>query len=204
MTAALDLSKLRPGFQDPVREGQAAFRIILDAMSNPGSLKAILLSAEAPQGVGSAAGAVLLTLADMDTPVWLSPSLRDGELATWLRFHCNCPLTDDPLAAVFALALSGDNAASLDQFNLGDAKFPDRATTLILVLPALTGGTPVRLQGPGIETQVQIAPCGLSADFWSARTEVNSRFQYGIDLILCAGDQLICLPRTTRTLEQGS
>jgi len=51
---------------------------------------------------------------------------------------------------------------------------------------------------------VEIAPCGLPADFWSVRTEVNSKFQFGIDLMLCAGDEIICLPRTTRTLEQES
>lgn len=204
MTTALDLSNLRPGFQDPVREAQAAFRLILEAMSNPGSIKRLMLATEAPEGVGSAAGAVLLTLADMDTPVWLSPSLAGGDLSIWLRFHCNSPLTSDPSAAAFALAICDDTLLDLNQFNLGDAKYPDRATTLILVLPSLIGGAPVRLQGPGIENEVTIAPCGLPADFWSARTEVNSKFQFGIDLMLCAGDEIICLPRTTRTLEQGS
>ncbi len=204
MTTALDLSNLRPGFQDPVKEGQAAFRVILDAMSNPGSLKSLLLKAQVPEDVGSAAGAVLLTLADMDTPVWLEPLLAGGALATWLRFHCNCPLTPDPLVAAFALAKTDETVLNLNQFNLGDAKYPDRATTLILVLPSLTGGETVRLQGPGIETEVEIAPCGLPADFWSVRTEVNSKFQFGIDLMLCAGGDIICLPRTTRTTEQGS
>jgi alpha-D-ribose 1-methylphosphonate 5-triphosphate synthase subunit PhnH len=204
MTTALDLSNLRPGFHDPVKEGQAAFRVILDAMSNPGSLKSLSLAAQVPEDVGSAAGAVLLTLADMDTPVWLKPPLAGGDLSIWLRFHCNCPLTLDPSAAAFALAKAAEALPDLNQFNLGDAKYPDRATTLILVLPALTGGETVRLQGPGIETQAEIAPCGLPSDFWSVRTEVNSKFQFGIDLMLCAGDEIICLPRTTRTLEQGS
>lgn len=204
MTTALDLSNLRPGFQDPVKESQAVFRVILDAMSNPGSIKSLLLAAQVPEDVGSAAGAVLLTLADMDTPVWLEPSLAGGQLSIWLRFHCNCPLTVDPSAAAFALAKGDAATYDLNQFNLGDAKYPDRATTLILVLPALTGGETVRLKGPGIETQVEIAPCGLPANFWSVRTEVNSKFQFGIDLMLCAGDEIICLPRTTRTLEQES
>ena len=204
MTTALDLSKLHPGFRDPVKEAQAVFRILLDAMSNPGSIKSLMLTTQAPEGVGSAAGAVLLTLADMDTPVWLEPSLAGGELSIWLRFHCNCPLTSDPSAAAFALAICDKAVSDLGQFNLGDAKYPDRATTLILVLPSLTGGETVRLQGPGIETEVEIAPYGLPADFWSVRTEVNSKFQFGIDLMLCAGDEIICLPRTTRTLEQGS
>lgn len=203
MTTALDLSKLRPGFQNPVAEGQAAFRLILDAMSNPGSIKSLPLKSEAPEGIGSAAGAILLTLADMDTPVWLEPQLAGGDLAIWLRFHCNCPLTTNASAAAFALAMGHEAARGLNQFNLGDAKYPDRATTLILVLPSLTGGMTVRLQGPGIETEVEIAPCGLPTDFWSVRTEVNSKFQFGIDLMLCAGDDLICLPRTTRTTEQG-
>ena len=204
MTTALDLSQLRPGFRDPVKDAQTAFRLILEAMSNPGSSKRLALETEAPDAVGSAAGAVLLTLADIDTPVWLMPPLAGGALATWLRFHCNCPLTIDPKAATFALAVGVEMSSELNQFNLGDAKYPDRATTLILVLPSLTGGETVRLQGPGIETEVDIAPCGLPADFWSVRTEVNSKFQFGIDLILCAGDEIICLPRTTRTLEQGS
>jgi len=140
----------------------------------------------------------------MDTPLWLDPSLAGGELATWLRFHTNCPLTADPMAAAFALAISDDTGPDLSQFNLGDAKYPDRATTLILVLPSLTDGEPVRLQGPGIETEAEISPSGLPANFCSVRAAVNSNFQLGIDLILCAGDKIICLPRTTRTLEQGS
>ena len=43
--------------------------------------------------------AALLTLADLDTPVWLRPGLADEADLAFLRFHCGCPVTDDPALA---------------------------------------------------------------------------------------------------------
>lgn len=202
MSATLDLTRLKPGFRDPIRDSQSTFRCIMDAMSAPGMIVTLPQAGEAPNAVGSAAGAVLLALADIDTPVWLGPPLADADLATWLRFHCNCPLTADPLEAAFALTVGGEAPPALADFNAGDARYPDRATTVIIVLPSLTSGPKVSLQGPGVQSATAIAPAGLRDGFWAERTALTSKFQFGVDLMFCSGDSLICLPRTTRTQQE--
>lgn len=197
VTTALDLSSLLPGFADPTRESQAAFRAIMNATARPGSVADLSFAPAPPEGLNGAAGAVALTLADQDTAVWLDPALRGTGAQTWLRFHCNCPLVEDPIKAVFALVADPATMPPLAAFNQGDAKYPDQAATIIVMVPSLQGGQTLSLQGPGIETQTAFAPTGLPAPFWSDRAELVAHFQYGIDLMLCAGSQLVSIPRTT-------
>lgn len=151
-----------------------------------------------PAGLNSAAGSCLLTLIDPETKFWLDPSLIESDVPSWLRFHTGAPVTDTSKDAAFALVLPIDGNVSLSSFNQGDAKYPDRATTIVIMLPSLDNGAVLTLRGPGIETQTSIAPQGLSSEFWEERNELVAHFQFGIDLMLCAGDQMISLPRTTR------
>ena len=63
---------------------------------------------------------------------------------------------------------------------------------------SLTGGAPVTLHGPGIETAQTIAPAGLPERFWRERAALAPLFPCGIDFYLVCGDQLVGLPRTTQ------
>jgi len=202
MGAVLDLSRLKAGFADPARESQSIFRRLLDAFAQPGLLQNVADAPEPPTGISQSAAAILLTLADMDTPLWLHAELRGGEAETWLRFHCACPITDIPAEAAFGLIDAGVGMPDLGSFNHGDAKYPDRAATLVVMVDALVGGDTVVLEGPGIETQRLIAPCGLPANFWEQRSDVVSQFQLGIDIVLCAHDAFLALPRSTRIQQE--
>lgn len=196
---ALDLAAIAPGFADPVRDAQASFRRILDAMSHPGT-RVALAPAQGDDAVGfGAVGALALTLLDFETPAWVGPGLRDG-LADWLRFHCGCPLTGDPHAAAFAFA-DASALPDLDSFNAGDEKYPDRAATLVIAVSALDGGQMVALEGPGIRDSRTIAPQGLPAAFWPQARSNRARFQLGVDIVFAAGAEIIALPRSTRILE---
>jgi alpha-D-ribose 1-methylphosphonate 5-triphosphate synthase subunit PhnH len=199
MSAAPNLASLRPGLADASLDSQRIFRQIMEATARPGLSPIILSAPQPPQGLSPAAGAVLLTLADADTPVWLDPSLVETEAEAWLRFHCGCQITPDPSAAGFALVSDPGSMPQLSAFNQGEAKYPDRATTLIIDIVGLRGGPAVVLRGPGIENEAVISPRGLPAAFWSQRADVVSRFQFGIDLLLCAGSEILAIPRTTRT-----
>ena len=55
---------------------------------------------------------VLLTLADNDTPVWLSTPLNNDIVNQSLRFHINAPLASQPEQATFAVT---DEAISAKQ-----------------------------------------------------------------------------------------
>ncbi len=197
MSAALDLARLSPGFSDPGIESQRLFRRLMEATARPGRIETAADGPAPPEGVSRAAGAVLLTLCDQETPLWLAPRLARAEAAGWLRFHCGSPVTDRAAEAAFALA-GPDDLPALADFSMGDPKYPDRSTTLVLDLAALDGGPMVRLEGPGILDAASIAPVGLPAGFWAERADLAPLFPCGLDIILTAGDRFVCLPRTTR------
>ena len=190
------------GFADPVLQSQTAFRAVLDALANPGTLQTLAMPQAAPNGMAAELVSILLTLCDHDTSLWLDPALRaDAALVEFLAFHTAAPLTDSAAAATFAAASSANHLPPLDQFNLGTQEYPDRSTTIVLAVQALSGGPVQRLRGPGIKDQIEISPQGLPADFisqWSANREL---FPRGIDLLLVADGQVLGLPRSTRIAE---
>jgi len=77
-----------PGFADPTRDAQRAFRAILDALAHPARPYPVYGPAEPPGALGRGLAAVALTLLDEDCQVWLGGALRsDAETAAWLAFH---------------------------------------------------------------------------------------------------------------------
>lgn len=204
MSAVLDLASIAPAFSDPTRESQAVFRKVMDAVSRPGTVQDVSFAPDAPQGLDRAAGAVALTLFDFETPLWLDPALQGSQAESWLRFHAGCPLTAKPMDAAFALVTDIAAMPALAAFNQGDAKYPDRSTTLVIQLPGLDGGPTVSLRGPGIKDQASLALPGLPAGFWDQVQTNGAQFQFGVDLIFAAGDRLTALPRTTRVTLQGA
>jgi len=198
MSAALELDKIRPAFADPVRESQTAFRKIMEAVARPGTRAAFGPAVDAPAGLGVAAAVAALTLMDFETQVWLDPALRGTEAEAWVRFHCGCPLTTDPAEAAFAIVTDAKAAPRLGAFNPGDARYPDRSTTVILQVESLDGGPPATLAGPGIESQAVVAPAGLPDGFWSQMQANNAKFQFGVDVLIVSGEALIAAPRSSQ------
>src|SRR5476649_3030672 len=183
-------------FQNPVADAQYSFRRILRALSEPG----VCIQLPAMQGfgaLGSASACVLLTLIDQDTPLWLSASLNDEILRKNLRFHTGAVLTDNPAAVSFALADPALDSATLLAFPCGDEMSPELATSVIVQLESLSGGVPLRLTGPGIESEQVITP-KLPDAVRNYLLNRPHRFPLGLDFMLTCGDALIALPRTTR------
>ena len=187
---------LTPGFADPVPAAQSCFRALLEALSRPGRIQSLAALPEAPAPLAPAAAAALLTLADADTPVWTDA----GPAAeAWIHFHAGCPLVEDPAAVAFLLATATPpDFASLDA---GTEEEPHRSATLILQVAALEDAPGWTLTGPGIEHRHHLRVTGAPPGFAAAWAANAARFPRGIDLILCAGDRLAGLPRTTRIEE---
>ena len=186
------MSGLLPGFANPVTDAQSTFRAVLDAMARPGRVMRLPAPPAPPAPLLPAAGAVLLALADGETPLWLD-ALADA--TEWARFHAGCPVVTDAAEAEFVLAAGAPPALSALQ--AGTDEDPHRSATLILQVAALEEGAGWRLTGPGIEREHRLrvggAPEGFLAQ-WAANRALSPR---GVDVILCAGDRVAALPRGT-------
>jgi len=192
------------GFRDPVLGSQSMFRAIRNALSRPGTVVAIPeVGVEGSGQVSHDVLAILLTLCDQDTPVWLDADLRGSHVARWLAFHGNCPVTDDPAKASFGLLRGRSDDPALSDFAQGDPRYPDRSTTLIILADALCGGDKLMLEGPGIETQIRIAPVGLPHGFVEAARNNHTLYPLGLDFLLVAGHAMSGLPRTTRIMMEA-
>lgn len=187
---------LADGFAEPVLEAQACFRAVLDAMARPGRVHAVAAGLLPPAPLASATAAVLLTLVDHETPLWL-----DAEAAAagdWIAFHCGAPVVADPMRCAFGVALT---MPDLERLSPGTHEAPERSATLLLQVRALGRGARYCLSGPGLREPSPLEVDGLPADFAAAWTRNHARFPCGIDLILCAGTQLAALPRSVTVTE---
>lgn len=194
---SLDTLAFSGGFQEPVFEAQAVFRTLMDCLARPGTIGRLTATVLPPKPLTAAAGAVALTLCDHDTPVWLTPTLAASALPAWLAFNAGATIAGERQNARFAFVEKGAMLPNLCLFAQGTQEYPDRSTTLIVEIESFEGGRPLVLKGPGIRSEEEIAPVGLPDMFPHFWAENGQNFPRGVDLILVAGDCILCLPRTT-------
>lgn len=180
---------LSPGFANPVADAQSCFRAVLDAMARPGRIQAVT-GVSAPSPLCDAAASVLLTLADHETPLWLECAAEPAR--PWIGFHTGAPIVPAD-RALFAMAFS---LPDLLGFPNGTDEMPETAATVILQVSSLTTGSRFVLAGPGLREPTMLTVAGLPPDFAAIWQRNHALFPRGIDLILCAGEHLIALPRS--------
>ena len=188
-----------PGLQEPALAAQRHFRAVLDAVARPG--RAVELEGHlppAPAGLLPSTYALLLALADFETPVWLAPGV-DSEIArASLRFHAGCPIVPEPAQAAFAVAGSPAEALPLARFAVGTPEFPDRSTTVLIQCGEEGGTAPARLSGPGLERPLVVALTGPTAAFWADASANAALFPRGVDIVLAWSTRRVGVPRSTR------
>lgn len=194
---ALDLADVGAGFADPVFESQSAFRGCLSALATPGTLVNLGAGLEALPGLHPAAGALLLSLLDQDTRLWLSPGAALSRIATSFKFHTGCSLAASPGEADFALVAGAEELPPLEAFSAGTQEYPERSATIVLQVPViLESGW--RLSGPGIRGEARLSVPSLGDGFVRHWERNQARFPRGVDLYVSSGERLCGLPRTTR------
>jgi len=188
------------GFEDPVHGSQSVFRALLDAMSHPGKIITIDDVEAAPAPLNIATAAICLSLVDFETPLWADADIASsGEAMNYLRFHCGCPVTQDPSEARTSLFADVSELTSFERFNVGSDERPDLSTTVIVQVNGLSNDDQGKtLSGPGIKGTRTLSVDGATDGFWQAVRANTNLFPRGIDLILTAGEHVVCLPRTTK------
>ncbi len=193
-----DTQAFTGGFSDPVFQSQSVFRMLMDGMARPGSVRPAEHDAGQPEPLGTAAGAIALTLCDHDTPVWLSTGLSKSAVGEWMSFHSGAPLTREKAEARFAFVEAGAALSSFGLFSPGTQEYPDRSTTLVIEVAGFGEGQPFTLSGPGILQSKTVEINGLPEAFLRLWADNRPLFPRGIDVILTAGRSFLCLPRTTK------
>ena len=183
------------GFSDPVHDAQRTFRGLLEALAHPGQPYKLQPALSAPDGLTPVCAAACLSLLDLETTVWLQPSLSH-RVQDWLRFHTGCLFTDDPSAADFAVISDAFSQPELAAFNWGSAEAPEQSTTLLIQVEDFTFGSVQQLSGPGILNRVSFAP-NLPETFWQQRD--HWAYPRGVDCFLFTQQSAVSLPRTTCT-----
>lgn len=195
MTQPASTSGLLPGFADPIGDSQQSFRGMLDAMARPGSVRRLSLPQAVPEGWAAAVTSLGLSLFDQDTPVWLDSAAATEEACRFLRFHCGCPIVGEPGNGAFIVIANPAEMPPLHTYSAGDPLYPERSATVIVMVNSLSGGPPRSLSGPGIQDNAVIAPAGLPDGFSAQWADNHTLYPSGVDVILAAGEEVLCLPR---------
>jgi alpha-D-ribose 1-methylphosphonate 5-triphosphate synthase subunit PhnH len=186
-------------FGNPVFDSQRTFRELLQAMARPASPRALPILPPSPAPIAPAAMAILLTLCDATTSVWLQQPQR--EAVEHLRFHAGLRLVEQPQDADFALITDAASMPPLTSFARGDMRYPDRSASLIVQVAGFRSEGGAHFAGPGIRETESLAIDGLPWDFWQQRAALAVQLPLGIDLYFVAAQHVVALPRTTRLLE---
>ena len=144
---------LTGGFGDAPVESARAFRGAMNAMARPGRIEE-LAGAEPPAPLSVAAGVLVLTLCDAETPVYLAGDHDAPAVREWITFHTGAPFAG-PEGAMFALG-SWEALGPLAAYPVGTPEYPDRSTTLIVEMPELAAEGAV-LRGPGIRETARLS-----------------------------------------------
>ena len=208
----MTLATVGRGFAQPVQAAQQVFRITLEAMSRPGRVlplpAPVLAALEAP-GLSPGLTALLLSLLDAETRLWLAPPLATDEAVQYLRFHSGVRMADGPADADFVVVGAAQARPELwSTLNRGTDEAPQAGATLVVDLVSLRATMPgqpgaLTLRGPGIQHVHTLAAVDVPAPFWRARAALEADYPRGIDLILCSGDRIAAVPRTTRVSLEG-
>jgi alpha-D-ribose 1-methylphosphonate 5-triphosphate synthase subunit PhnH len=182
--------------QSPAQAAHA-FRVILASFSKPAVPVSIASAEDAPFPLFPAAATVLLTLADYQTPIWLSPELNQDAVRKYLRFHTGAPITSDTKNAAFAVLSSVETKTKIPDFNLGSHEYPDRSTTIVVQVPSFSTGDVIGVSGPGLNHPIKLMVDEAPRHLWQHIHNNNSLFPIGNDFILSSASQIVTLPRSS-------
>ena len=189
-------SSIPPGFRDPVHDAQSTFRAVMRALSEPARPVPFEPSVAACGDLLPATCAIVMALADYDTPIWLDPALR-AHMAVheFIKFRTGAPAAVEPGEAALALVTSVDQMPALSDFMAGTAEFPDRSTTIILQVEQMSADGPFYM-GPGLEAPVQLSFHPHPANFEQAWVQNHASFPLGVDLLLISPTAIAGMPRS--------
>jgi alpha-D-ribose 1-methylphosphonate 5-triphosphate synthase subunit PhnH len=189
---------LPPGFADPARDAQQAYRAVLSAFAHPTRVFPLAGPAEPPAALGRGLAAVVLTLLDEACTVWLGGGLaRDADERAWLAFHTGARRVDAVIAADFIIT-APDTLPALASLPAGTDEAPHLSALVVIDIRGCAGPARFTAAGPGIDGTSTLAAPWAPAGFADAWRRNTASFPRGVDLLLVDEHTVTAVPRTTR------
>ncbi|MDR2455435.1 MAG: phosphonate C-P lyase system protein PhnH [Deltaproteobacteria bacterium] len=192
------MEALSGAFLDPPMGAQKAFRLALAAMSRP----ATIIEADARPLFGGRPpvspllAALLLTLIDGRTPVYLTPDLKKA--SEWLAFHAAAVIAEEPDEAAFVVSSTLSALPPLASLSQGLERYPDRSATVLAGSDLGSPGLAVWASGPGLKEPRLAGDLGLDDRFVGQWEDNHAAYPLGVDVFLASDKALAALPRSTK------
>jgi alpha-D-ribose 1-methylphosphonate 5-triphosphate synthase subunit PhnH len=183
-------------FDETAVQSSQVFRTTMSAMSRPGKIHAFRPSVTSPQPLLPGAAAILVTLCDFHTPIYLAAALAGADVEKHLRFRTGAPIASHPSSCSFAVLAAGPGMPALTEFPQGTHAYPDRSATLIIQVPHISNGDHVTLSGPGIKSAATLDVGNLDDGFWQAMMDNHAGFPIGVDVIFVSPTSICACPRS--------
>lgn len=177
---------------DEIFDGQAVFRALLTAMSNPGHRVSIREQANKINGEYDYFLALAITLLDNEVTFSTCGNGKLSEIIPLLSLSNEVDMenadfifleTKNQLSAVFAKAKYG---------TLAD---PQKSATLI-INTELVGGNEMELYGAGIDGTIKLKLSDTISEAIQIRDEQMYEYPQGIDMVFVSSDgEILCVPR---------
>lgn len=175
-----------------VIRGHRMFRMILTAMSHPGSVYPVPDLEQDTDPLTSFLGCI------MDNEVGFAV-IDDHELeARLLKMTGSRP---SPVSdADFIIALQGSTQKSMDRFKRGTLEYPDQGATVVYRVETLGyGNLSITLTGPGVDGETDLDMAGLDLEELGQLKDVNIEFPLGIDaLFIDRTGRIAAIPRSSQ------
>jgi alpha-D-ribose 1-methylphosphonate 5-triphosphate synthase subunit PhnH len=190
-----------------VHDIQIAYRSLLDSFSRPGTITSIDKQASKVDiETGCLPSTTVLMLMLLDTEVtfkvvsererWITKTINQ------LTYAKAAEAKDADFIFVMNDATTGNLENAIHEAKTGNLINPHEAATLVIEADSVTTGESLVLSGPGIQKESGVS-ISLKGDWQEIRAEKNVEFPLGIDLIFTdSKSDLLCLPRTTKILQQ--
>lgn len=187
---------LQPGFASPVHDAQSVFKAVMRAMSRPGTVVPLATALTPPAPLTPETAALLLALADHETPVWIEGPAA-SPAAAFLTFHTGLRITADLPAAAFVVTAPGARLPALAGLAQGTPSYPDRSATLLVPVTRFHAQG-LHLTGPGIDGTVAFGFEGMPEDFAETLRRNHAAYPCGVDIVFTAPGAVAAVPRSTR------
>lgn len=177
--------------REQIVQGHATFRVLLQAMSRPGTIHGL------PEVLPVQPVFQLLD-AIIDNEVRVACLGQSGqEFDAFLARHTGCCICR-PEEADFVVVSGGSSSGMITRAQRGRVDYPHEGATCIYLVEALFPGRTVTLTGPGILETILLGIDGLALGELALIRETNREYPLGVDVILLdSKGQCACIPRST-------